>query len=99
MPEKSSPAEAFRQVSEHPDKFDLIITDYDMPETNGLDLAKDIQNIAPTIPVLIVSGRRNFLNVASEVKNVRKVLMKPYSKNIIADAIREVLLSTEKNDG
>ncbi len=95
----SSPAEAFRQVSEHPDKFDLIITDYDMPETNGLDLAKDIQNIAPTIPVLIVSGRRNFLNVASEVKNVRKVLMKPYSKNIIADAIREVLLSTEKNDG
>ncbi|SDL08993.1 Signal transduction histidine kinase [Maridesulfovibrio ferrireducens] len=95
----SSPAEAFKLISADPHQFDLIITDYDMPEANGLDLAKDIQNVAPAIPVLIVSGRRNFLNFASEVKNVRKVLMKPYSKNIIADAIREVLLSTEKNDG
>ncbi|OEU66867.1 MAG: hybrid sensor histidine kinase/response regulator [Desulfovibrio sp. S3730MH75] len=95
----SSPAEAFKLICKEPELFDLIITDYDMPETNGVDLAKDIQNVAPEIPVLIVSGRRNFLNFASEIRNVRKVLMKPYSKNIIADAIREVLTSSEKTDG
>ncbi|WP_031479288.1 hybrid sensor histidine kinase/response regulator [Maridesulfovibrio frigidus] len=95
----SSPAEAFKLICKEPELFDLIITDYDMPETNGVDLAKDIQNVAPGIPVLIVSGRRNFLNFASEIRNVRKVLMKPYSKNIIADAIREVLTSSEKTDG
>lgn len=36
--------------------FDLVITDYNMPDMNGLDLAQYIKSIKPAIPVIICSG-------------------------------------------
>lgn len=35
---------------------DLIITDYNMPEMNGIDLLKELQTTAPSIPVIMMSG-------------------------------------------
>lgn len=99
----ASPNEALRVVAREPERFDLMITDYDMPHTNGMELAKKIRDVAPRLPVMVVSGRRTVLSYVADadndIKNVKKVLMKPYNKTIIADAIREVLSSTEKIDG
>ncbi len=39
-----------------PDKFDLVITDYLMPEMHGDELARNIKQIAPSRPVLIVTA-------------------------------------------
>lgn len=36
--------------------FDLVITDYNMPDMNGLDLVQYIKSIKPAIPVIICSG-------------------------------------------
>lgn len=36
--------------------IDLLITDFSMPGRNGLDLAREIKSIRPSLPVLIVSG-------------------------------------------
>ncbi|NDV21975.1 ATP-binding protein [Desulfovibrio sp. JC022] len=99
----ASPEKAFNLIVDEPGRFDLMITDYDMPHTNGLELARMVQDVAPDLPILVVSGRRNVLSyvadVEYDVKSVRKVLMKPYNKTTIADAIREVLSSTEYIDG
>lgn len=99
----ASPEKAFNLIVDEPGRFDLMITDYDMPYTNGLELARMVQDVAPDLPILVVSGRRNVLSyvadVEYDVKSVRKVLMKPYNKTTIADAIREVLASTENTDG
>lgn len=99
----ASPMEAFRMIEKEPQRFDIMITDYDMPHTNGIELAKKVQAVAPELPVMVVSGRRNVLSYVNEaengMKNVKKVLMKPYNKTIIADAVREVLASSESFDG
>ncbi|NDV26998.1 ATP-binding protein [Desulfovibrio sp. JC010] len=99
----ASPEKAFSLIVDEPGRFDLMITDYDMPHTNGLELARMVQDVAPELPILVVSGRRNVLSYVSDseydVKSVRRVLMKPYNKNVIADAIREVLSSTENING
>ncbi|WP_320170351.1 ATP-binding protein [Maridesulfovibrio sp.] len=99
----ASPQDAFQAVLEDPGRFDMMITDYDMPHTNGIELARMVQDVAPELPVMIVSGRRTVLSYLSDedagIINVRKVLMKPYNKTIIADAVREVLMSPEKIDG
>ncbi|WP_321403125.1 ATP-binding protein [Maridesulfovibrio sp.] len=99
----ASPEQAFNLIVDEPGRFDLMITDYDMPQTNGLELARMVQEVAPQMPILVVSGRRNVLSYVADaeydVKSVRKVLMKPYNKTIIADAIREVLSSTGNIDG
>lgn len=73
-----------------PEKFDLVITDYDMPKTNGLDMAKQIRKSLPRLPLIMVSGR-NVDFCFNESDNIKKIIVKPYNKTILSQAIREVL--------
>lgn len=86
-----SPIEAYELVKSSPSSYELVITDYDMPESNGLELATRISHVAPDLPVMLVSGRSEAWSGASSIENIRKVVSKPYNKTMIADAIREVL--------
>jgi len=47
---------ALRAVRGEPGGFDLVITDFNMPSRNGLDLAADLVGIRPDLPVVILSG-------------------------------------------
>jgi DNA-binding NarL/FixJ family response regulator len=46
-------AEALRKVLESPP--DLILLDYQMPDLNGVDIAKQICELFPKIPILMVT--------------------------------------------
>ena len=46
-------AEALRKVLESPP--DLIVLDYQMPDLNGVDIAKQISELFPKIPILMVT--------------------------------------------
>lgn len=50
----SKPLDAVNDMKEL--DFDLIITDYNMPDMNGLELAQYVKSIKPAIPVIICSG-------------------------------------------
>jgi CheY-like chemotaxis protein len=50
------PQEAVAAVREHPDAFDFVVTDFNMPEFSGLDVARVLAHIAPRLPVVISSG-------------------------------------------
>jgi DNA-binding NarL/FixJ family response regulator len=43
-------------VREHPGTFDFVVTDFNMPECSGLDVARELARIEPRLPVLISSG-------------------------------------------
>jgi len=47
-------AEALQQVLEAPPP-DLILLDYQMPDLNGVDIAKQISELFPQIPILMVT--------------------------------------------
>ena len=51
--EARSGAEALRQVLEAPP--DLILLDYQMPDLNGVDVARQISELFPNIPILMVT--------------------------------------------
>jgi len=51
----SSPKEALAILAED-QTIDLLCTDYDMPEMNGIELAKACHRIRPNLPVLLSSG-------------------------------------------
>lgn len=79
------------EASESP--FDLVITDYDMPETNGIVLARRIAAMAPDLPVILVTGR----GMADELDppaTVRDVVLKPYNRDSMARAIQKILDET-----
>lgn len=48
--------EALAAVREHPDDFDFVVTDFNMPEFSGLDVAHELAHIKPGLPVVISSG-------------------------------------------
>ncbi len=43
----------------HSGAYDVVITDYDMPEMDGIDLLKSIKMISPEIPVVFCTGQGN----------------------------------------
>ena len=46
-------AEAIQKVIESPP--DLVLLDYQMPDRNGVDVAKEISDLFPNIPILMVT--------------------------------------------
>jgi len=52
----SDPAVAIAAVQAHPDEYDVVVTDYNMPPMSGLDVAGALRSVDPALPVVISSG-------------------------------------------
>jgi CheY-like chemotaxis protein len=88
----TSSLDALSGFSNDPYGFDLIITDMNMPNTNGIKLAEQINTIRSDIPVLISTGFSERINRSkAEALGIRGVLMKPVGMNDLAQKVREVL--------
>ena len=85
------PVAALDLVERHPDRFDLVITDFDMPVIDGITLARKLGKAIPGVPVIVVTGRRTALEKAGPLDNVSRIVLKPYDRKAIARAIQEVL--------
>jgi len=53
--------EALRQFRSAPRRFAAVITDLNMPQLTGSDLARQIAQIRPGTPVILCSGSGNLL--------------------------------------
>ncbi len=83
--------EAAEKVQSGPDRYDLVITDYDMPGMNGVDLVRKMMEYAPYLPVIMISGRQEAVAAAKEIAAIRYVLVKPYDKNELSAMIHSIL--------
>ncbi len=72
---------------------DLVITDLVMPGMTGDVMATEMTKIKPEIPVIICTGHREMLNNTDTTK-FREILIKPVSRNDLAQAARRALTST-----
>ena len=52
----NEPREALNYFKEHPDDFDLIITDQVMPGLTGVEISQKILELRPSIPILLITG-------------------------------------------
>lgn len=50
------PTDAVAVIHEDPDAWDLVITDYDMPNMNGAQLAQMLRRLRPDLPVLLLTA-------------------------------------------
>ena len=71
------------------ERFDLVITDYTMPLMKGDELARNIKRLAPSEPVLMITGS------ASEPEGIRgsvdAFLEKPFSFQDLRLAVARLL--------
>ncbi|HEY0967687.1 MAG TPA: response regulator [Opitutaceae bacterium] len=70
-------------------KVGLIVTDYCMPQINGIEFIRRVQTAAPEIPVIIITGHRMELEMTdySDVTSLKAILAKPLSWRVLADEI------------
>lgn len=52
----SNQREAIETLRADPAAFDLVLTDYNMPELSGLDVAREVRKIRQDLPVVVTSG-------------------------------------------
>ena len=60
--------------------LDLLITDYEMPQINGLQLIQQTRQILSEIPVMLMSGQSE-LELQSKIQSLKRVtfIAKPFT--------------------
>lgn len=96
----SSGPEAIRLVSENPGSVDVVVTDYAMPEMDGRELIRRLQEMDPTLQFIAISGHATPEEVASLVAlGVVAFLPKPFSLNALQSAIEQALILRQQAKG
>jgi DNA-binding NtrC family response regulator len=75
------------------DPFGLVLTDLDMPETNGLSLASSIKSLSPSTPVVLMTGSAE--DVPKE-DPLDFVMYKPFSLMDLQNVTRKFLQRREQ---
>jgi CheY-like chemotaxis protein len=84
--------QALEMFTEHPDAYDLVITDMTMPRMTGIDLAKYIWAIRPDTPVILCTGHSNMIDEEQAKKEgIRRFIMKPLRYKELLKAVSDVL--------
>lgn len=89
---RASSTDALALFRNHPEKFDLVITDMTMPNMTGDRLARELLRIRPDIPILVCTGYSdNSTDEHARSLGVKAFVMKPVLMERLARAIREAL--------
>lgn len=83
--------QAIRLLKSQPDRFDIVITDMNMPNMNGLELSKELLHIRSDLPIILCTGQglRGTHELIREA-GVRAVLTKPFSMDDIDKTIKDL---------
>ncbi|MEL6571359.1 MAG: PAS domain-containing protein [Pseudomonadota bacterium] len=81
---------AIETILEDRDGWGCVISDYDMPHTNGGDLVARLTRDAPEVPVIIVSALARRMT-DTRVKSARAVLSKPVQTDRLVATINKAL--------
>jgi two-component system cell cycle sensor histidine kinase/response regulator CckA len=85
--------EALKIAKSHTDAIDLLLTDIVMPNMSGKQLSEEFLHVHPETAVLFVSGYTENTVVHHRVLEAGgEFLPKPFSREILAKKIREVLI-------
>jgi two-component system, OmpR family, response regulator len=82
--------DGLKMLSEH--SVEVVVTDVGMPGMGGLEMAKAAKAIAPTVPVVIVTGWAERDDIArARGREVDAVLIKPVDPDALTAAVNEVV--------
>jgi len=86
------PAAALARVRAAPGEFDILVTDFNMPEMDGMALAAEVARAAPRLPVIITSGfiSDEMRQRASDLE-IGALLQKEYTLERLAGLVHAVL--------
>lgn len=87
---------AWNAFSADPDAFDIIVTDYTMPQMTGIKLSEKVRQTGSSIPIVLCSGYLELKEKLSPLQPIEFV-KKPVTANELANAIRHVMDRSDKD--
>ncbi len=86
------PAEALAAVRATPMQFDLVVTDYNMPEMSGLVMAQEVKKIRADLPVAMASGHlTDDLRAQSLDAGVLELIYKPNTVEELCETVERLI--------
>ncbi|GAB4276545.1 MAG: sigma-54 dependent transcriptional regulator [Opitutales bacterium] len=83
----TNPKEAMRLIQNR--RYDLIISDYQMPEVNGLEFFQEARKVDPDIPFILVSGVMGMPELVDAAnQHVNCVLKKPFKSDDLIEKVK-----------
>ena len=93
----TNPVEALAYFENNAESIDAVITDMAMPKMNGLKLAEKIHAVKKDVPVILCSGYSDeLMKENTDMKDVSRLIMKPFSAVDLAKALTEILSNVKK---
>ncbi len=90
----SDPVQALKHFRDHPDVYDLIISDTRMPGMTGFEFVRHIKDVRPDIKVIIMTAfdinRLEFEKVLPSTK-IDSFVTKPATLKVMCAAIEKCL--------
>ena len=83
---------ALRIIKRNLKQFDLVLTDMTMPGISGMQMAREIAELNPDIPVIIGTGHSDTINREEALAmGIKEFYYKPLSTDRLVRLIRKVL--------
>jgi DNA-binding NtrC family response regulator len=84
--------EALDHLNAHSGTIDLLVTDVDMPQLDGVSLAREALRLKPNIAIVLMSGFTDQLDRANALKAKRLTsISKPFTLEQIKVMVRSIL--------
>ena len=88
----NSSVEALQLYQKDSDKFDVLLTDYSMPEMDGLELSHKLSDFDKKLPIIMMSGHSGSIKHETlKAAGVKEVINKPIKANQITEVIQSLL--------
>ena len=90
---------ALADFRRRPAEYDLVVSDHLMPRLLGIDLAREVHDIRPDVPIVLLTGYVEHLpDEAVRSAGVRRLVRKPVTLRELGTALREVLQEARAHD-
>ena len=92
--EAADGAEAWELMKAHKDEIGVLITDWNMPNMNGLELVKKVRSQAEfeDIPIIMVTTEGGKAEVITALKaGVNNYIVKPFTPQVLKEKLEAVL--------
>ncbi len=89
--------EAVKLFTGQPDRFDLVLTDINLKDLNGWQIAQAVRLVRPGLPLIVITGSE--VNLQPEKLrhySITEVITKPYSLEDLQGVIRKLSSNVER---
>ena len=85
-------SEAMAILNKNHRAYDIVVTDFCMPEINGIELARMIKELSADIPIILHTAKVDLINeIQTAQVGIAQIIMKPYRVEELDEIIKKVI--------